>query len=233
MKKEMLIIEDDLSLQKIVSEHMQNIQFKCTCVQTIAAAKSLFEKKFFHIILLDLGLPDGDGLDCISFIKSIWNETGVLVISARDKLEDRVDGLNLGADDYLVKPFHLSELTARVNALMRRNFQSENQILHFGQIQIDTQLNQVFITGKTIDFSRKEFDLLLYFFENKNKVLTKESLFEHVWGENSVFMDNSDFIYTHINRLRKKIKVHTGENYITTVHGFGYKLDILKDEASH
>jgi DNA-binding response OmpR family regulator len=233
MKKEILLIEDDLSLQKIVCEHMQNAQFKCTCVQTIASAKSLFEKKFFHIVLLDLGLPDGDGLDCIASIKSIWKDTAILVISARDKLEDRVDGLNLGADDYLIKPFHLSELTARVNALMRRNFQSENQILQFGKIEIDTQLNRVLIANQIIDFSRKEFDLLLYFIENKKKVLTKESLFEHVWGENSVFMDNSDFIYTHINRLRKKIKANTGENYITTVHGFGYKLDIRKDETSN
>lgn len=225
MKKEILIIEDDLSLQKTVCEHIKNYDFQCTCVQSITAGKSLFEKKFFHIILLDLGLPDGDGLDCISFIKSIWDNTGIIIISARDQLEDRVDGLNLGADDYLVKPFHLSELNARINALLRRNFQSENQILNFNEIKIDTQFNQVYIGDKQVDFSRKEFDLLLYFIENKNKVLTKESLFEHVWGENSIFMDNSDFIYTHINRLRKKIKTYTGENYIKTVHGFGYKLD--------
>jgi DNA-binding response OmpR family regulator len=122
MKKEVLIIEDDISLQKVVCELLKSSGFKCTCAESMAEGKSLFDKKFFHIVLLDLGLPDGDGLDCISFIKSIWDDTGVIIISARDKLEDRVDGLNLGADDYLVKPFHLSELNARVNALMRRNF---------------------------------------------------------------------------------------------------------------
>ncbi|PKQ63474.1 hypothetical protein BZG02_08855 [Labilibaculum filiforme] len=226
MKKEILIIEDDLSLQKTLATYLSNSGFQCTCASGIQEGKSFFDKKFFHIVLLDLGLPDGDGLDCISFIKSIWEDTGVIIISARDKLEDRVDGLNLGADDYLVKPFHLSELNARINALLRRNIHYENQILNFGDIEIDTSSNQVKIKNELIDFSRKEFDLLLYFIENKNRVLTKESLFEHVWGENSVFMDNSDFIYTHINRIRKKIKTHTGSNYIKTVHGFGYKLDI-------
>jgi DNA-binding response OmpR family regulator len=226
MKKEILIIEDDLSLQKTLGDYLNNTGFNCTFSDTIRKGKKLFDKKFYPIVLLDLGLPDGDGLDCIPFIKSIWNQTGVIIISARDKLEDRVDGLNLGADDYLVKPFHLSELNARINALLRRNPQFENQILTFEEIEIDTQSNMVKIANKQIDFSPKEYGLLLYFFENRSKVLTKESLFEHVWGENSVFMDNSDFIYTHINRLRKKIKDQTGENYIKTVHGFGYKLEI-------
>jgi len=226
MKKEILIIEDDLLLRQVISDSLNNSGFQCTGAGSIAEGKSIFDRKFFPIVLLDLGLPDGDGLNCIPFIKSIWDKTGVIIISARDKLEDRVDGLNLGADDYLVKPFHLSELNARINALLRRNFQSENQLLQFGEITIDTKTNMVTIGKDQVDFSRKEFDLLLFFIENKNRVLTKESLFEHVWGENSVFMDNSDFIYTHINRLRKKIKTSTGENYIRTIHGFGYKLEI-------
>ncbi|MFA8433426.1 MAG: response regulator transcription factor [Marinifilaceae bacterium] len=226
MKKEILIIEDDLSLQKTVEDYLNNLGFNCTLSDTIEKGKELFDKKFFPIVILDLGLPDGNGLNCIPLIKSLWNQTGVIIISARDKVEDRVDGLNLGADDYLVKPFHLSELNARINALLRRNPQFENQILTFEEIEIDTQSNMVKIANKQIDFSPKEYGLLLYFFENRSKVLTKESLFEHVWGENSVFMDNSDFIYTHINRLRKKIKDQTGENYIKTVHGFGYKLEI-------
>lgn len=226
MKKKALIIEDDLSLQKMLCEFITNSGFHCTCTTSIAGSKALFEKKFFHIILLDLGLPDGDGLDCISTIKSIWDETGVIIISAREKLEDKVDGLNLGADDYLVKPFHLSELNARINALMRRHSHSEKSIIQFENIELDTTHSSVKISNNPVEFSKKEYNLLLYFIENKNRVLTKESLFEHVWGENSVFMDNSDFIYTHINRLRKKIKNHTGENYIKTVHGFGYKLEI-------
>ncbi|MBI9056727.1 MAG: response regulator transcription factor [Labilibaculum sp.] len=226
MKKEILIIEDDLILQKTIVDFLENSGFNCTKANTITKAKEIFDKKFYPIILLDLGLPDGDGLDCISFIKSIWEDTGVIIISAREKLEDRVDGLNLGADDYLVKPFHLSELNARINALLRRNFHTDKIKINFEDIEIDTLDRSVQIAGEKIDFSKKEYDLLLYFIENENRVLTKESLFEHVWGENSVFMDNSDFIYTHINRLRKKIKTHTGENYIKTVHGFGYKLEI-------
>lgn len=226
MKKEILIIEDDLILQKTIVDFLENLGFNCTNATTIAAAKEIFDKKFYPIILLDLGLPDGDGLDCIAFIKSTWEDTGVIIISAREKLEDRVDGLNLGADDYLVKPFHLSELNARINALLRRNFHTEKTNVNFEDIEIDTIDRSVKISGEHVDFSKKEYDLLLYFIENINRVLTKESLFEHVWGENSVFMDNSDFIYTHINRLRKKIKNHTGENYIKTVHGFGYKLEI-------
>ncbi|MDQ2179316.1 response regulator transcription factor [Marinifilum sp. D714] len=226
MDKEILLIEDDLSLQKTVADFLKSSGFKCICATNIKEGKQLFDKKFYPIVLLDLGLPDGDGLDCIPFIKSIWNETGVIIISARDKLEDRVDGLNLGADDYLVKPFHLSELNARINALLRRNFHTHTSIIKFENIEIETQDRTIKIDGEHVDFSKKEYDLLLYFIENENRVLTKESLFEHVWGENSVFMDNSDFIYTHINRLRKKLKKHTGENYIKTVHGFGYKFEI-------
>lgn len=226
MKKEILIIEDDLSLQKTIVDFLENSGFICTKASTISEAKEIFDKKFYPIILLDLGLPDGDGLNCITFIKSIWENTGVIIISAREKLEDRVDGLNLGADDYLIKPFHLSELNARINALLRRYFHTDQTNVIFEDIEIDTTDRSVKISGEHVDFSKKEYDLLLYFIENENRVLTKESLFEHVWGENSVFMDNSDFIYTHINRLRKKIKNHTGENYIKTVHGFGYKLEI-------
>lgn len=226
MKKEILIIEDDISLLKTIVEFLEKSGFNCTQATTITKAKKIFDKKFYPIILLDLGLPDGDGLDCISFIKSIWENTGVIIISAREKLEDRVDGLNLGADDYLVKPFHLSELIARINALLRRNFHTDKTNVRYEEIEIETTDRTVKLSGEHVDFSKKEYDLLLYFIENENRVLTKESLFEHVWGENSVFMDNSDFIYTHINRLRKKIKTHTGENYIKTVHGFGYKLEI-------
>lgn len=226
MNKEILLIEDDLSLQKTVADYLNSSGFTCICASSIAQGKQLFDKKFFPIVLLDLGLPDGDGLDCIPFIKSIWDETGVIIISARDKLEDRVDGLNLGADDYLVKPFHLSELYARINALLRRNFHTHTSIIEFENIEVETQDRSVKINGESVDFSKKEYDLLVYFIENEKRVCTKESLFEHVWGENSVFMDNSDFIYTHINRLRKKLKKHTGENCIRTVHGFGYKLEI-------
>lgn len=224
MSKEILIIEDDLLLQQVVSEFLNNSGFQCTGVATVAGGKELFNKKYFPVVLLDIGLPDGDGLSCISFIRAVWDKTGVIIISARDKLEDRVDALNLGADDYLVKPFHLSELNARINALIRRN--QPEQLLNFGEITVNIKSNIVTIGEKQVDFSRKEFDLLLFFIENKNRVLTMESLFEHVWGENSVFMDNSDFIYTHINRLRKKIKAYTGKNYIKTVYGFGYKLEI-------
>nr|WP_320117845.1 response regulator transcription factor [uncultured Marinifilum sp.] len=226
MKKEILIIEDDTNLLKTIIEFLDNSGFNCTTATSISAAKVIFDKKFFPVILLDLGLPDGDGLDCISFIKSVWENTGVIIISAREKLEDRVDGLNLGADDYLVKPFHLSELNARINALLRRNFHTDKMNIIFEDVEINTPDRSIEIAGKKVDFSKKEYDLLLYFIENLNRVLTKESLFEHVWGENSVFMDNSDFIYTHINRLRKKLKEHTGKNYIKTVHGFGYKLEI-------
>lgn len=225
MNKEILLIEDDLSLQQTIADFLNSSGFHCTCASTIKKGKQLFDKKFYPIVLLDLGLPDGDGLDCISFIKSIWNTSGVIIISARDKLEDRVDGLNLGADDYLVKPFHLSELYARINALFRRNFHTHTNLIQFENIEINAINCEVKITGQIVNFSKKEYNLLLFFIENKTRVLTKESLFEHVWGENSAFMDNTDFIYTHINRLRKKLKKYTGENYIKTVHGFGYKFE--------
>ena len=225
MRTEVLIVEDDYSIQKGIVDFMQENGIKCTMVNCVKEARNLIERYLYQVILLDLGLPDGDGLDLITEIKTLWPQTGIIVISARDKLEDRVDGLNLGADDYLVKPFHLAELSARIHAVLRRKSPSINSVKNFEEIQIDTISNSVTIAGKEIELSKKEYHLLLFFIENQNRVLTKENLFEHVWGENSVFMNNADFIYTTINRVRKKLKMHCGNNYIKTIHGFGYKLE--------
>ena len=226
MKDEILIIEDDLHLQNAICKYLESLHFKCIVASSISEGKNYFERKYYPIVLLDLSLPDGDGLNCISFIKSIWEQTGIIIISAREKLEDRVDGLNLGADDYLVKPFHLPELSARVNALLRRNHKKEERILEFGEIKIDLSTQQVFIAKSEVEMRKKEYDILLYFIENRNRVITKESLFEHVWGENSVFLDHSDFIYTQMTRLRKKIKKYAGHDYIKTIYRFGYQLKI-------
>ncbi|TKG94280.1 response regulator transcription factor [Puteibacter caeruleilacunae] len=225
MKRTILLIEDDKNLQKAISSYLINSGYECDCTDSLIKGRALFEKYNYPIVLLDLNLPDGDGLEYIPYIKSLWEETGVLIISARDKLEDRIDGLNLGADDFLVKPFHLSELNARIQALLRRYNIGKKDIIQFNEIELDNTSQTVTINGELVSFSRKEYDLLLYFLINKGRVLTKESLFEHVWGENSVLMNNSDFIYTHMNRLRKKVKKHTGKDYIKTVYGFGYKLD--------
>ena len=226
MQFKILIIEDDIYMQKNIVEYLTSCNYNCTCANSISVGKQLFDKYFYHIIILDLGLPDGDGLTCLPFIKSIWDKTGVIIISARGKLDDRVDGLNLGADDYLIKPFHLSELNARINALLRCNKDNTNQVIQFEEITIDVTKNIITVCGNQVDFSRKEYDLMLYFLESRNRVLTKENLFEHVWGENSVFMGSSDFIYMHITRLRKKISKYTNVKYIKTIHGFGYKLEV-------
>ncbi|MCT4615601.1 MAG: response regulator transcription factor [Marinifilaceae bacterium] len=224
MKIEILIVEDDCELQSSMSEYLESLNFKCVIAHSLKEAKQKFERKLFPIVLLDLGMPDGDGLSVIPIIKSLWEKTGIIIISAREKLEDRVDGLDLGADDYLVKPFHLSELNARINALLRRNFKKVDKTIEFGEIIVNTSRKLVKINNIDIEFTKKEYEILVFFLENKNRVITKENLFEYVWGENSVFMDHSDFIYTQITRLRRKLKKYTSKDYIKTIYGFGYQL---------
>jgi DNA-binding response OmpR family regulator len=177
----------------------------------------------YDIIILDLTLPGGDGLDLIKLIKETNKQAGLLIVSARNSLDDKIKGLDMGADDYITKPFHLSELNSRIKSLARRrHFDGGNEII-FNEIKLNVDSGEVFINGKTIDLTRKEYEILLYFIVNRNRVITRESIAEHVWGDEISYVDNFDFIYSHIKNIRKKIELNNGRNYLHNVYGMGYK----------
>jgi DNA-binding response OmpR family regulator len=175
------------------------------------------------VVILDLTLPDGNGLDILQALKKKRSQAGVLIVSAKNSLEDKLKGLDFGADDYLTKPFHLAELNARVKSIIRRrNFEGNEELIYY-EIRINTQTCEVRICDQLITLTRKEYELLLYFLHNKQRILTKEAIVEHLWGDNMDVADSFDFIYTHIKNLRKKIQEKGGDNYVKTVYGMGYK----------
>ena len=174
--------------------------------------------------MLDITLPDGNGLELIKTIKINNINSGLIIISAKNSLDDKISGLDLGADDYMTKPFQLSELNSRIKAVLRRRQFDGNNIMKFNEISIDTDSKTVSVSGQEITFTKKEYDMFMYFLINKNRVLTKEAIAEHLWQDNIDLVDNYDFIYTHLNNIRKKIKTAGGRDYIKTIYGMGYKL---------
>jgi DNA-binding response OmpR family regulator len=177
----------------------------------------------YDCVILDIGLPDGNGLDLIRKMKSNRLTGGILILSAKSSLDDKLTGLNIGADDYLTKPFHFAELSARINSIYRRNnFLGLNEII-FNEIRINAEDSQVYVHDKLLILTKKEYDLLLFFMANRNRIITKESIVEHLWGDNVILTDSFDFVYTHVKNLRKKIVAADGRNYIKCIYGFGYK----------
>ncbi|MCY7410828.1 MAG: response regulator transcription factor [Chitinophagales bacterium] len=221
-----LIIEDEKSLLDSIVEYLSNEGFVCETAADFFSAEEKIQVYQYDCIVADITLPGGSGLTLIKDFKKENSETGVIIISAKNSLDDKIIGLELGADDYLTKPFHLSELNARIKSLIRRrNFKGENEIVA-GEIKIIPEKLEVLIKEEQISLTRKEYDLLLFFIANKNRVLTKEAIAEHLWGEQSDAMDSFDFIYTHLKNLRKKIIDAGGEDYVKTIYGIGYKFMI-------
>ena len=219
----LLIVEDEIELQKAIEDYFKLQHFIVFNASNKFEAEDLMLLHQFDIILLDIGLPDGNGIDLLPIIKNTQKNSGVLIISAKNSIDDKIKGLDLGADDYITKPFHLAELNSRVKALLRRKNVDQNKLLEFNEIKLNTTDFEAFINEKSLNLTSKEFQLLLYFVSNKHRVLTKEAIAEHLWGENSGYIDNFDFIYTHIKNLRKKIDLSGGADYLKTIHGLGYK----------
>ena len=178
----------------------------------------------YDCVLLDRTLPDGSGLDLLRVLKAGNSAAGVLIITARDALDDKITGLDLGADDYLIKPFHLSELNARLRAIIRRRQFHGQQQLVFRDLVVLPDLAEVQVNGAALALTRKEYDLLLYLLANPGRVLTKEAIAEHLCGDAVDTADSFDFIYTHLKNLRKKLQEKGADNYIRTLYGVGYKL---------
>ncbi len=218
-----LLIEDEQELSNSIQQYLNGNEFLCESVNNIQDAFDKISVYQYDCILLDLSLPDGNGFDILKKLKKENKEDGVIIISAKSSLDTRIEGFNLGADDFLVKPFHLSELLARIQALIRRKQFNGNNNLVFNEIEINLLSKIVLINNTKIDLTKTEIDLLLFLIGNKNRVLSKAAIAEHLSGDMADMLDNHDFVYAHIKNLKKKLKKAGAMDYIKTIYGLGYK----------
>jgi DNA-binding response OmpR family regulator len=219
----LLLIEDQEELAKNIIDYLVSYNFVCEWVKDEITAIEKISIYEYDCILLDLMLPNGNGFEVLKEIKRQQNEDGIIIISAKETLESRIEGFNLGADDYLTKPFHLSELLVRIQALIRRKKFNGNTTINFNEVEINFFSKQVTIEGKVVEFTKKEINLMMYLIGNQNKILSKAAIAEHLSGDMADMLDNHDFIYAHIKNLKNKLREAGCKDYIKTVYGFGYK----------
>lgn len=219
-----LIIEDEIELQKTLADSLIREHFVIETASDFESASEKLAVYDYDCILLDIMLPGGSGLELLKQLKESGKSGNVIVISAKDSLDDKLKGLELGADDYLTKPFHIAELNARIKAVLRRKKLDGKNTLEIGKLVLDLGERQLSINGEPVSLNRKEFDILNYFLLNKNRLVTKSALAEHVWGDHIDQADNFDFIYYQIKNLRKKIHAVDAGVEIEAVYGIGYKL---------
>ena len=218
-----LIIEDEPSLSKSIATYLRQENYAVEAVPTYAEALQKVDQFDYDCILLDIMLPDGNGLNVLKILKQDKRTEGIIVISAKDSIDDKISGLHLGADDYLAKPFYLPELSARVAAVIRRRRFEGSSELVLNEIKVDTASRAVMVNEQPVDLTKKEFDLLVYFMVNKNRVLSKTAIAEHLSGAEADLYDNFDFIYSHIKNVRKKLVDAGCKDYIQSAYGMGYK----------
>lgn len=221
-----LIIEDERRLSDSIVSYLSSEKYLCEQAFTYAEAKMKVSVYEYDCVLLDLMLPGGDGLDILREIRRRRNPVGVIIVSAKDSLDDKVSGLEIGADDYLAKPFHLPELAMRIYAVIRRREFSANNMLESGQIKIDLLTKAVSVGGNHIELTKSEYELLLFFIGNKDKVVSKSAMAEHLSGEMADMLDSHDFVYTHIKNLKAKLATAGCRNAIKNVYGTGYKWNV-------
>jgi DNA-binding response OmpR family regulator len=221
----LLIVEDDLEIQESILAYLEPEGYLCEQVFDFGSALNKIQSFDYDCLLIDINLPDGSGLDLIQQLKKLKKSAGIIVITARDAINDRVKALEFGADDYLVKPFNLAELNARIKSLLRRiNFQGSNQITA-GNITILPESFQAEINGTSLELTKKEFELLMFFVSNAGRVIAKESLAGRLWGDDMDFSYSYDFVYSQIKNLRKKLKEKGAGDPIQTIYGVGYKFE--------
>ena len=219
----LLIIEDDTSLREIMQRALQGEGYIVESAATYFDACDKIAGYSYDCIKLDIMLPDGNGLKLLEQIKKIGNESRVIIISARDSLDDKITGLDLGADDYLAKPFYMAELSARIKSVMRRGSGAVNNTMTAGNITLDLGSRRINIDGKDVPLLKKEFDILLYFMQRPGHIVDKAVLAEAVWGDHIDMVDNFQFVYAQIKNLRKKLSEAGASINIKAVYGFGYK----------
>jgi DNA-binding response OmpR family regulator len=218
-----LIIEDEQELAKDMADYLSGENYLCEKATTFHQAIDKIEQYKYDCILLDIMLPDGSGLDLLEILKHSNKQEGVIIISAKNSIEDKVKGLKIGADDYLTKPFHLSELAARVHAIVRRKQFDNSNFIEYNELRIDLLGKTVSVNNEPINVTKKEYDLLLFFIGNKNRVISKNALAEHLSGDIADMFNNHDFVYAHVKNLKKKLSDAGCENYLKTIYGTGYK----------
>ena len=218
-----LIVEDERELSNSIVAYLSSEKYFCEQAFTYAEAKQKLGIYQYDCVVLDLMLPGGNGLDILSQIRERHNQVGVIIVSAKDSLDDKVRGLEIGADDYLSKPFHMAELEMRIYAIIRRKEFSATNILECGEIRINMLEKSVEINEKPVTLTKSEYDLLLFFISNKNKVISKSAIAEHLSGEMADMMDNYDFIYAHIKNLKAKLAATGCTSCIKNVYWVGYK----------
>lgn len=218
-----LIVEDDKDLREITTNSLEKERYVVSQAPDYRTALQKIEDYDYDCILLDIMLPDGNGLDLLEELHALGKRTNVIILSAKDSLEDKVNGLDLGADDYLTKPFHLAELHARIKSLFRRNLRDGERKLQVGNIEVFPDQFRVLVQGKEIELNRKEYDILIYFMSRPGRLVNKNTLAESVWGDHIDQVDNFDFIYAQIKNLRKRLKDAGATPELKSVYGFGYK----------
>ena len=219
----LLLVEDNIRLAEDMIQFLAGNGFVVEHAATLQTGLEKINIYHYDMVIVDIGLPDGNGLELIEKMKSNNTDSGILIVTAKNAIEDKVYGLNLGADDYITKPFHQAELNARIRSILRRKKFNSYDILKIDEIMIDIPAAQVFVKENPIVLTKKEYDLLLYFMYNQNRVLTKESIAEHLWGDHIDQADSFDFIYNHIKNLRRKIITAGGKDHIKSMYGMGYK----------
>ena len=218
-----LVVEDERILAESITSHLNKEGFIVETVFSYNEATEKISMYVYDCVIVDINLPDGVGFDIVEALKNIKATSGIIIISARNALEDRIKSLEIGSDDYLTKPFHLSELNARVKALLRRRQFGGSNDIHYKEIRINYNSRRVFVNDAEVSLSKKEYDLLMYFISNIDIALTKSSMAEHLWGDNMDSADSFDILYSHIKNLRKKLTDKGSRDYIQSIYGIGYK----------
>jgi DNA-binding response OmpR family regulator len=217
-----LVVEDEKDLRETIVSFLEEEGYLCEQAANLELGTEKVNLYEYDCLLIDIGLPDGSGLNLVKTLKNNYPQTGIIIISAKNSLDDKISGLDLGADDYLTKPFHLPELNSRIKSLLRRRkFEGKKEII-FDNIRIVPDNRQAYINNELLTLTKKEFDLLVFFITNPKRVLTKESIAEHLWGDFIDTSDSFDFVYSHIKNLRRKLFEKSGANYFQNVYGSGY-----------
>ena len=222
-----LIIEDERKLSDSIVDYLKGEKYLCEQAFDFNDALMKVRVYDYDCVLLDLMLPGGNGLDILRDIKRRNNPAGVIIASAKDSLDDKLEGLQIGADDYLAKPFHLAELSIRIYAIIRRKVFGANNMLECGGICINLLEKSVTANGHSLTLTKSEYELLLFFIGNKNRVLSKSAIAEHLSGDFADMMDNFDFIYTHIKNLKAKLAKAGIRDCVKNVYGMGYKWNAI------